>query len=634
MDFNKLCLKCMRESVIDGQCKNCQSTAGFDQMPAFALPLNTILHGRYLIGAVLGHGGFGITYMAYDLKNNERVAIKEFMPDGLSTRVPGTTEMTIHTSRDDYEYGLKKFLEEARMIHVYRDNPHIISVRALFEENRTAYYVMEYLDGCDLKKYIQKKGGRLPWSEAINLLLPIFDALDQIHSQNVIHRDISPDNIYVCGNGKVKLLDFGAARVALKGKSQSLSIILKRGYAPEEQYRSHGKQGPFTDVYALAGTLYFTITGTIPPEATQRMFKDELTPPSVLCRELPQHMDRAIMKALSVKAQDRFQSMGAFKAALTGVSSASSGTSWPEEKPSASLNDDRQMEEKPRAAASTTAPADIGRRFAALIIDGLILAAIFYGLLLNLLELDTIGGLFWVLYLLSVAYGTGCESSKLQATFGKRIMGLAVIDNASQPLTFKKALLRNAVKFSNTLFSALGSMELGGLIGIGNGGVCLINKERSAGHDLIAKTCVTAAARSQQLGQQGLSQIHHTPEQPQCNVVIPSAKPSALGIEGLSGYYENVFFPLSEKRVVLGRSAEKCQIIFPDDSRGVSRVHCELLLDKEARTVYIKDLGSSNGTFVSGIGKLPGEKGAVLNEGDCFTIGENHSFRIKATRGG
>ncbi len=621
MDFNKLCLKCMHESVIDGQCTNCRSTTGSAQEPVFALPLSTILHGRYLVGAVLGHGGFGITYMAYDLKANERVAIKEFMPDGLSTRIPGTTEMTIHTSRDDYEYGLKKFLEEARMIHVYQDNPHIISVRALFEENRTAYYVMEYLDGCDLKKYISQKGGKLPWSETISLLLPIFDALDQIHGQNVIHRDISPDNIYVCKNGKVKLLDFGAARVALKGKSQSLSIILKRGYAPEEQYRSHGKQGPFTDVYALAGTLYFSITGTIPPEATQRMFKDELIPPSVLCRDLPQHMDKAIVKALSVKSEDRFQSMSAFKAALTGALPALSSTSPREERPVASM----------QAAASTTAQADIGRRFAALIIDGLILAALFYGVLINLLEPDTMGDLYLALYLLSVAYGTGCESSKLQATLGKRIMGLVVFDNASQPLTFGKALLRNAAKYSNTLFSAFVSMELGGIIGIGNAVVCFMNKERNAGHDLIAKTCVTAAAHSVNKPQEGLSRNNPALDQPQSNVRNNTPNPSALGIVGLSGYYENVFFPLSEKKVVLGRSPDHCHIIFSDDTRGVSRVHCELLLDKAARAVCIKDLGSSNGTFVSGRGKLTSEQSVALHEGDCFTIGENNTFVIKVS---
>ena len=215
-----------------GVCVHCGSRKGFAQEPAFALPAGSILHGRYLVGAVLGNGGFGITYIGYDLKEDPRVAIKEYLPTGMANRYPGTTTVSVYHTSQEFHYGLKKFLEEARVIYKYRAYGNIISVYALFEENNTAYYVMEYLDGCDLKQYMARRGGALPFEEALRLLLPVFDALEISHKDGLIHRDISPDNIYVCSNLQVKLLDFGAARVSLMERSKSLSVIFKRGYAP------------------------------------------------------------------------------------------------------------------------------------------------------------------------------------------------------------------------------------------------------------------------------------------------------------------------------------------------------------------------------------------------------------------
>ncbi len=618
MDLNKLCLKCMRETVENAQCTSCRTLSGFVQEPVFALPISTILHGRYLIGAVLGHGGFGMTYMAYDLRANQRVAIKEYMPDGLSTRVPGTTEMTIHTSQEDYYYGLNKFLDEARMIHRYRENPHIITVQALFEENRTAYYVMDYLDGCDLKRYVAQKGGKLPYRQVMNLLSPIFDALGEVHRQNVIHRDISPDNIYICQNGQAKLLDFGAARVALKGKSQSLSVILKRGYAPEEQYRSHGIQGPFTDVYALAGTLYNCITGAIPPEATQRMYHDDLVPPSVLCPELPQSIDRAIVKALSVKAEDRYQTMEEFKQALQGMAV--------NPQPTGGLSPLNQPLKEIQSSPVNLAKSSIGRRLGALLVDSVLLCILFYGLLMPLLELETLGDYSIVLFIVSVLYSTLFEASKLKATLGKRLLGLMVSDVNGQSMSFGKLLLRNAVKFSSSLLSVWVSVQLSGIIGVVNGIILLTNKNHRAGHDLLAQTLVVEGRPTAVPQQANAPMVQE--RVPVYDRVDSNA--GKLGLLGVSGYYKDVFFPISEGKVVLGRDPQYCHIIFPDDARGVSRVHCEVSRDTRSLAIMIKDLGSTNGTFGIDGKQITGEPRALAS-GETFTIGENNTFRVKVS---
>ncbi len=181
------------------------------------------------------------------------MAIKEFMPADCGGRTPGHRTVTAKNG-EDFQYGLNRFFDEAKTIYRYRHHPHIVHIYKLFRENRTAYYAMEYLQGRDLKDFLKIRGGRIDFKTLMDIVLPVMDALECIHRDHVIHRDISPDNIYL---GKtVKLIDFGAARVAFAEKSKSLSIILKKGFAPEEQYRTHGRQGPWTDMYALAGTMY------------------------------------------------------------------------------------------------------------------------------------------------------------------------------------------------------------------------------------------------------------------------------------------------------------------------------------------------------------------------------------------
>lgn len=322
LDFDRLCLKCMEFSMINGRCTKCRAKAGFGNGSSGALPPGVILHGAYLIGGMLGQGGFGITYLGLDLNRGVKVAVKEFMPANEGMRLPGTLEVR-PARRENFEYGLNRFYDEARTVHKYREHPNIIHIYKLFRENGTAYYVMEYLDGVDMNRFLQKNGGKLDFSQTMQIALPVMDALERVHQDYVIHRDISPDNIFV---GKTaKLLDFGAARAAYENQNKSLSVILKQGYAPAEQYSSRGRQGPWTDVYALSATMYRALSGEVIPDAPSRLKKDKIRDIRMLAPEIPLYSAKAVMKGLAVKAENRYSSIREFRCALTGESFSGKG---------------------------------------------------------------------------------------------------------------------------------------------------------------------------------------------------------------------------------------------------------------------------------------------------------------------
>ncbi|MFZ4789743.1 MAG: SUMF1/EgtB/PvdO family nonheme iron enzyme [Candidatus Competibacteraceae bacterium] len=271
-----------------------------------------------MIGRVLGQGGFGIIYLAFDVTLNLKLAIKEFLPRELAAR--GTDGVSVSVYQDQarqlFAYGLEQFLAEARTLARLSEHPGIVTVRDFFVANGTGYLAMSYLDGLTLKDYVAQKGGRLPFLAGFRALLPVMDALREVHQLGLLHRDISPDNIYLTRDKQVKLIDFGAARVALGERSKSLSVIFKPGFAPEEQYRSKGNQGPWTDVYALAGTLYYAITGHVPPEALDRLAEDTLSPPSALGADIPPAAEAVLLKALAVRAAGRYPTVEAFQQEL------------------------------------------------------------------------------------------------------------------------------------------------------------------------------------------------------------------------------------------------------------------------------------------------------------------------------
>jgi serine/threonine protein kinase len=315
----------MEEKGAEEVCPRCGYAAGAGPESPLQLKPGTILNGKYWIGRVLGHGGFGITYLACDLNLGLKLAVKEYFPQGMATRQPHDATISVYSgaTREQFEYGLEKFIDEARTLARFDAVPEIVTAKDFFRENGTAYLAMSYVDGITLKEYVNRQGGRLRLDGALTLLLPVLKALEQVHEAGILHRDISPDNIYVTRSYQVKLLDFGAARLAMGEHSKSLSVLLKPGYAPEEQYRSRGKQGPWTDVYAVGATMYRLLTGVNPPEALDRLQEDEMKRPSELGAELPAEVEAVLLKALSVRGSERYQSAGALRSALEAAAASS-----------------------------------------------------------------------------------------------------------------------------------------------------------------------------------------------------------------------------------------------------------------------------------------------------------------------
>lgn len=320
MNYNNLCPHCMREiQNQNGVCPCC----GCDerQGPELTHQLRpfTILNGKYLVGSVLGEGGFGITYIGYDLNLELRIAVKEFYPNGFCRRESSTTNMVSAyggSQGEAYEKWRGRFVREAKSLAKCANLPGIVGVKDFFEENNTAYIVMEYLEGQTLKEYLNRQGGKLPVRQVLAALEPVMISMSQVHRAGLIHRDISPDNIMMTTDGVMKLLDFGAAVDLMKDEERSLSIMLKPGYAPEEQYRTKGKQGPWSDVYALAATIYKCITGITPPEAMERLREDNLASPGSLGAGMAPSAETALLKGMSVYADDRYQTMEEFHRAL------------------------------------------------------------------------------------------------------------------------------------------------------------------------------------------------------------------------------------------------------------------------------------------------------------------------------
>lgn len=292
--MKQLCFGCMQSYDTEFDvCPHCGYVQNTPPKEAYQIVPGTTLHERYLVGRVLGSGGFGITYIGYDLILAKKVAIKEYFPVQLATRMPAQTKVTVYTGekQEQFTAGMKKALDEGKRLAEFRQVKGITQILDFFEENATAYIVMELLQGETLKSRL-KRQEKMAVEEALPVVLAVSDALEQVHAKNIIHRDIAPDNIYLLEDGTVKLLDFGASRQVVASQSKSLTVILKMGYAPVEQYQSNGNQGPWTDVYGLAATFYRMITGKKPPEAQERRLEDTLKEPSKLGVQIEKHRKR------------------------------------------------------------------------------------------------------------------------------------------------------------------------------------------------------------------------------------------------------------------------------------------------------------------------------------------------------
>ena len=284
----------------------------------------TILATRYIVGMELGSGGFGVTYLGWDSTLEIKVAIKEYLPSEFSTRVPGQTAISVMSGSKSEQFtaGMDKFVDEAKRLSKFQKEPGIVKVYDCITENGTAYIIMEYLEGETLRDKL-KREKRIGEKEALKLMMPVLKSLVVVHEAGIIHRDISPDNIFITKDGRVKLIDFGAARYNIAARSKSLTVIIKPGYSPEEQYREDSEMGPHNDVYSSAAIFYKMITGETPPDALERQVKlentrrDILVEPHKVVKDISLVTENAILNALNIHAEDRTPTIKQFIADLT-----------------------------------------------------------------------------------------------------------------------------------------------------------------------------------------------------------------------------------------------------------------------------------------------------------------------------
>ena len=335
--FKDMCYNCIREGVgnmieINGRqfCENCFEpitgsvcrACGFNPADSVYDPLTlvpgSVLMNRYVVGRVIGKGCFGITYLAYDALTRKKIAVKEYFPYGLAQRTTGSIEVSVtsENNADTFRLGAEKFYNEAKLVSKFNGNPNIVSVYDCFYENDTVYMAMEYLRGSTLKDYIREHG-ILSAPQALYIANSITNALVVAHSASVLHRDISPDNVMMCDNGDIKLIDFGAARQLVAERSQAFSVILKPGFAPPEQYSKKGNQGSWTDVYSLGTTLYFMLTGDIPEDPTSRFDDDDTFKENQF--DIDPTLWEVITKSTKLKIEERYADSYELKKALSLV---------------------------------------------------------------------------------------------------------------------------------------------------------------------------------------------------------------------------------------------------------------------------------------------------------------------------
>lgn len=335
-DPNRICLGCMEELKNgDAVCPKCGWNNAVNNNVSHQLLAGSVLMGKYLVGRVLGEGGFGITYIGWDLILDRKVAIKEFYPQGIVNR-----ELTHHSTvvscigKEEFiEKEKEGFIKEAKTMAKLGNIPGIVTMHDVFAQNGTVYIVMDYVEGKTLKAYVKENGNRLSAKTAISLLEPIFGALQKIHEKGLIHRDISPDNIMLRPDGTAVLLDFGAARQMSVAGERSLTVNLKHGYAPMEQYQTRGVQGPWTDVYALSATIYRLITGRVPPSAADRIIEDDLPLPSTLGSDILPRQEEALMKGLAIRTADRTLNISELWEGLSQAPEEKAPQKQPQEEP-------------------------------------------------------------------------------------------------------------------------------------------------------------------------------------------------------------------------------------------------------------------------------------------------------------
>ncbi len=313
--MEKACANCFSAVDVNEQvCPYCEFDFTETANHSYAMAGGTLLNERYVVGKVIGTGGFGITYLGYDIQQEKIIAIKEYYPHGIAVRAGDdlTLEPLGSVNDEPYRRGIERFLHEGKYVAMFETASEIMGVYDVFEENGTAYYVMEYFNGITLKAYTDKYG-RISVEQAVWIAEHISEAFDVIHKGGIIHRDVSPDNIMLCRNGSVKLIDFGAAR-SFAEESNGLSVMLKQGFTPLEQYQRSGRQGAWTDIYSLGASLYYALTLCMPDDPMSRFDDDSVFEEQL--SQYPEKLAQLISRTCEVRAKDRYQTAEELLAAL------------------------------------------------------------------------------------------------------------------------------------------------------------------------------------------------------------------------------------------------------------------------------------------------------------------------------
>lgn len=314
--MDRRCNDCMQMKKQGWTCESCVLDGQQENRP-HQLPLGTMLQDRYRIGKVLGQGGFGITYVGWDAMLEKPVALKEYYPTGVVVR-DSRSSLYVRSINEEgeriFRHSLERFLKEAKMLAKLRTVPGIVQVQSVFRENNTAYIVMEYLQGVDLKQYLLARGTPMSTDEMFAIMRPVIYTLSKVHEAKLVHRDVAPDNIFILQDGTTKLLDFGSARDienAALGQNlpESTIAIVKQGFAPIEQYNRRGHLGSWTDIYSLCATMYYCLTGKVPTNVLDRLNGQD----AVNWHQIPGLTESQIAvleRGLAIRPEDRIQTAG------------------------------------------------------------------------------------------------------------------------------------------------------------------------------------------------------------------------------------------------------------------------------------------------------------------------------------
>ena len=456
MAYENLCFSCFCEKpIIDRPCPKCGDNTGPNNIPKNCLTPGTVLNNRYVVGKPIGVGGFGITYKCLDLQIGGVCAVKEYLPSNMAGRNrPDVNVYVQEGNLEKFNKMMRSFANEANLLQTF-SHKNVITCYDSFFENNTAYYVMEYCDGIDLRRYTQNFSRKLECEEGLNILKQVMSGLEYIHSKGILHRDIKPDNIYITSNKTVKILDFGSARNEMEQYKKELSAIVTVGYAPIEQYGGRGVQGHYTDVYALGATFYHLFTGQMPMESTQRVSEDKLEPFSSLRPDLPDNLKFCIERCMVLSKNSRIQDIGEMRRILetvnpTPVSNSNIQYNGQQIKQQSYTSQQYFVPKKPSVPVSPSGirRAVLSERICANLLDNAIYGLVYLLMLVPLFvsgqtAAAVVGIFMYPLFVFGVSSAFEIISGK---TIGKMIMGQGLLDSSFQKPDSNMIFKRNFIK--------------------------------------------------------------------------------------------------------------------------------------------------------------------------------------------